>query len=477
MRTRLLALAASICLLVLFLAACSALDRIGERPDPTNTLLARRTATLGGRISVWLISPTAPSGAQGNTPVPFGTARGEVVGQVATATAIFNDFATQTAEAEVQLPNFQPGDCPLPSRRVPGPPPDDFAAYPAAIGAYLSEGGPTAVLESELRLWGAVTDQGGVVQDDTDLTGDGVEEILITLFNPFTYNPDAILNAGQLLVYGCDNGGYRLLYSTPNSPGLALPVLHRVGDMNGDVKAELVFDIQSCSRTACIREGNVLTWNPVTGVFEQLNNATIMAVNGRLGVVDIDNDGILELTAASNPPSDIASGPQRSVVDIWDWTGKNYVAAIRQPADPRYRVHALQDAEAALQQQSWQRALTGFRDVRNNEAYLSWTIPGEEQILRAFATYRLVTIYARLRDGRAESALQTLLSESPEGTPGAVYAAMGQAFMDNFRATSNVTTACQAALTVATTRTEALATLNSYGYANPVYSLNDLCPF
>lgn len=469
----------TIIILALWLAACSALDDIGQRPEATNTLQSLRTATFGGRVSVWIVSPTGRAVAQDTglgTPPPD---RGEVVGPVGTATAISATLyaATQTAAAPLELPNFQTSNCPAPSGRIPEPRPDSFSDFAASIGAYLSEGGPTSVLESELRVWGAITDQGGVVQDNTDLTGDHVPEIIVNLFNPFLYNVGAILNPGQLLVFGCDANRYRLLYQTPNSPGLALPVLHRVGDMNGDVKSELVFDIQSCSPTSCTREGYILTWNPITGIFEPLNNETIIAVNGRLGVLDIDGDGVLELTAASNPVSDITSGPRRSVVDIWDWTGKNYLLAIRQESDARYRVHILYDADIALQQRSWQRALDTYRIVRENDDLLAWTITGERQALSAFAAYRMVTIYARLGNSRAENMLATLLAENPEGTPGAVYAAMGNAFMSNFRLANSATTGCQAALAVVTTRPEALSILNSYGYANPSYTLADLCPF
>ena len=48
------------------------------------------------------------------------------------------------------------------------------------IGRYLSAGGSATVLEATLRNWGAITDQGGVVQADTDMTGDGVLEVIVT---------------------------------------------------------------------------------------------------------------------------------------------------------------------------------------------------------------------------------------------------------------------------------------------------------
>ncbi|GIK63302.1 MAG: hypothetical protein BroJett018_10960 [Chloroflexota bacterium] len=460
------------------IAACDTLDRIGERPDPTQTSVVFRTATPGGRISVWLVSPTGQAIAQVGTPNPNNP--GEIIGPVGTATAIVQTLvaATQTALAPASAPNFQSNNCPQPSGRVPEPRPLSFAEFPAAIGTYLSDGGPTAVMESELRNWGAITGAGGVVQANTDLTGDGVEEVLITLFNPFTYNPDSPLNSGQLLVYGCDNGGYRLLYSTPNSPGLALPILHRVGDMNGDVKAELVYDIQSCGQTYCTREGQILTWNPITGAFEPLNNAPIVAINGRLGVLDIDGDGILELTARSNPLSDSASGPTRAQIDVWDWTGKNYILAVRNADEPRYRIHALHDADAAFGVSSWRTAITNYSRVRDDETLLAWTLPSEREMLRAYAAYKMVITYARLRENaRAESILAVLVAENPEGTPGAGYSSMGLAFMNDFRASNNLTTACQVTLGVANGRPEVVTFLNNYGYANRVYAVTELCPF
>ncbi len=476
--------AAGITLMILLLASCGALDRVGERPAGTETNVAQRTATFGGRISVWIVSPTGAvfnTNSQGQTPISS-SSQGEIVEPVGTATAISATLyaATQTAAAPQNVPNFQTTDCPLPSGRVPESRPDSFAQFPSAIGAYLSEGGPVAVLENELRVWGAINQTGGMIQADTDLTGDGVEEIVVNLYNPLIYNPDSILNAGQLLVYGCDNGRYRLLYQTPNSPGLALPVVHRVGDMNGDVKAELVFDIQSCSQSSCTRTGQILTWNPITGVFEPLNNQEIISANGRLGILDIDSDGILELTSSSNPIGNVSSGPRRSVVDIWDWTGKNYILAIRQQDEAKYRIHVMHDADAALRRGASSRAtaIEGYQAVRDDEELLGWTTPNERQVLRAFASYRLVTIYARYdnSDTRSVSMRDSLVAENPEGTPGAVYAAMGQAFMTEYLASRNPTTACQAALAVASGRPEALSSLG-YGYANPIYTLADLCPF
>jgi hypothetical protein len=459
---------------VLGLVGCDIVNRRLEEPaEKTATPLPFSTATPGGRISVWLIE-------EAGTPAPsLSTPEGQVIGPAATATAAMERIvaATQTAAAPTPQPAFLQDDCPVVGGRAAPERPLQYTDFAGTIGVYLSNGGAPAVLENTLRAWGAITDAGGFVQADTDLTGDKTPEIILNVFNPFTYNPESPLNAGQALVYGCDNNGYRLLYATPANPGLALPVFHRVGDLNADVKAELVFDIQSCSSSYCTREGYILSWNPIVGVFEPLNAGQLIAINGRMGVVDLDSDGILEITVASNPPSSAASGPTRGVVDVWDWTGENYLLATRLEDDPAYRIHALHDADEELFNDNFRTALSGYLDVRDSASLLQSSVANEGAMLRAFATFRLVTTYARLGDGRSEQFLSTLLAENPEGSPGAVYAAMGQAFMESVRAGAGSAAGCQSALSVASSRPEALAFLNSYGYANRSYNLNNLCPF
>src|SRR5437868_2335583 len=103
--------------------ACSTTDIIGQRqsggPTPTPVLFA--TATPGGRISVWLITPTGQSGSTDpGGPTPPGV--GKIVGPAATATAAYAlmQAATMTAGATIQGPLYQPSDCP--DSRGGGPP-------------------------------------------------------------------------------------------------------------------------------------------------------------------------------------------------------------------------------------------------------------------------------------------------------------------------------------------------------------------
>src|SRR5579871_1331529 len=86
MRSRAIA-AVLICLWFAALACSSIDDVVGQqRGGPTPTVPLFATATPGGRISVWLITPTGQS-ADPNQPAP--TQFGQVVAPAATATAAF----------------------------------------------------------------------------------------------------------------------------------------------------------------------------------------------------------------------------------------------------------------------------------------------------------------------------------------------------------------------------------------------------
>lgn len=471
---------AGLAALILLIAGCGPVaDVIGDRKPPTPTRGPYSTATPGGRLSVWLVTPTGQIAAP-ETPVPGSGQGGNPVGPNATATALIATIqaATQTAAAPAPAPYFQPNECPRPGSPAPPARPEDFFDYNVVIGRYLSAGGSSTVLEATLRNWGAITDLGGVVQADTDITGDGVLEVIVTLYNPAIYNAEALLNAGQLLVYGCDSGGYRLLYATQASPRLALPVLLRVGDMNADVKNELVYYTETCSTTSCYKEAKILTWNAIVGVFEEVNTGQIIAINGRIGIADLDGDGVLELSAQITPPSTVTAGPARSVTDIWDWNGVDYLLAVREEQEgARYRIHAVYDADDLLRAGEWRPAILAYDALRRDTTLLAWTVPNEYETLRAFAAFRIMITYALMRNGRAEDWFNVLQSENPSGSPGQGFAQMGQAFMDNYRATNDARAACAQAISAGASAPNVLTALNGYGYGNRSYMLSDLCPF
>jgi hypothetical protein len=470
---------AALAFLALWLAglACSSInDVVGQRgAGPTATVLAFSTATPGGRISVWLITPT---GQSSGSALPTPTGFGHIIGPAATATAAYATLqaATATAGATLSGPLYQPSDCPEPGGPPPPAKPAAFSRYPEAISLYLSAGGPATILEATLRTWGAVA-EGAIVQADTDLTGDGINEVVVTIYDPANYKP-GVASAGELLVYGCAQKGYRLLYNTLYSPSTVLPELRRVGDMNNDARAELAYTQQVCSAAQCTQAMQILSWNATLGAFKPLNDVPMNATSGRVEIADLDKDGVLEVAISFNPPPETSAGPPRRSRDVWDWEGVSYRLAFTQLDPPVYRIHAAHDADDQFSQAQWRNAIRLYDRVRDDAGLQPWMLPDEALVLRAYGTYKkMLALIANRQTRPADEALAALIAENPAGTSGEGYAIIGQAFMDNYKKTRDRKKACAEALNVAATRPETLGVLNSYGYNNRTYSLADLCPF
>jgi hypothetical protein len=155
----------------------------------------------------------------------------------------------------------------------------------------------------------------------------------------------------------------------------------------------------------------------------------------------------------------------------------DYLLALREePQGARYRIHAIYDADDLLRAGQLRPAILAYDAARRDQTLLSWTVPNEYETLRAYAAFMIMISYARLGNGRAEDWFNLLMSENQPGTPGYGFAQMGQAFMDNYRATTDAHAACAQAISVGATA-NVLSGLNGYGYSNRAYTLNDVCPF
>ncbi len=462
---------------LLFLAAlaCSADDIVGQRQQvPTPTSIAFSTATPGGRISVSLGTPNAPSGGNGGVP----TQGGQIVAPAATATAnaAARSAATATAGAAAIVPLFQPNECPSPASPQTPLRPSSFGLFPQAIALFLSAGGAPTTLETALRAWGAVVEGRGVVQADTDLTGDGINEIIVTLVDPSLYRAN-VPAPGQMLIFGCDQKAYKLLYGTPYSPNTILPELRRVGNMNGDGRAQIAFTQQVCTLGQCTQSMQILNWNSVIGAFGQLNDTLIDATNARVQIGDVDGDGLLEITITFNPPADVNAGPYRRVVHIWDWTGANYTLAVIQKDAPVYRIHAVYDADAMLQVGDFRGAARAYDKAKDDANFVAWS-PNDPLVLRALVNYRKLTIYAALRQTKALDDLVVVMqNENPPGSATEGWGQLATTFGEAYKANRQLKRMCAAVQTFFVTRPDLLTSINIYGLANHTYTAAELCPF
>ncbi len=438
-------------LLLLLLAACDGASPLPVAVSPIP--VTPPTVTPGGRVVMAL-----------PTPAP------------ATPTPPFVEDTPPTFDYAL-LAQSSPVSCPPPGRPQPPPAPATFNLYATAINRYLSEGATVPALAEALAAWGVVDESRGLVTDAYDLTGDGVFEALVIIFDPF--NADIAPAPGQLLIYGCGQDDYRLLYASDYGPGFGVPVLLYAGDINANRGPEVVYFQERCQSGACVKAAQVLSWSQPNEGFIALNVDTVGSADGRFSLADLDGDNVQEIMIQGGGIStDPSAGPPRSLTTIWDWNGQNYVRAITRLDPPLYRIHMVHDADSALAAGETTDALRYYQEALENPRLGSWQVPNEPEMLRAYVLFKLMVAYASLgQDGPAGDARAVLLQENPTGTPGNAYAQVGDAFWQAYQSTRDMHAACLAAADGVARNPQAVLFLNGYGPANRNYQIPDICPF
>lgn len=502
-------------LIVLVALAAALLACIGGASgSPPTEVASFATVTPGGRISVSLLTPTpAPQDVLAGAATPIGPVA------TATAAAIQATSSAMTATASAPTPTVpgifsEPAECP--AADVPPLPgePASFARYDEVIGAYLSAGGAVTVLEGRLRSWGALAEYGGLVRADRDFTGDGVPEVLIVLLNP---DAAEFPFPGDLYIFGCDSGAYRLLYQAGYEGDRSAPIIANTadGDVNGNFVNDLVYAFQTCDGPACTTGIQIVEWNPTLNSFDSLLDAEVNEPAAEVQVVDEEDDGVSEVVVTSGQVASEAAGPQRERTVTLRWDGVMYVVASVEPGEATYRIHMIHDGDTALYRAEYADAAALYEQALA-EDLLSWEIPDEAEYLTAFARFRLMQAYAAAGNvDAAQAAYDALIQtyqpptptpsaegeggesedegegETGEGQeptvtptlalladrPGGAFVEMANLFWREFEADRNIVTACQAVRNYARANPASYSVLNDFGYANPTYTAPDLCPF
>lgn len=455
------------------------------------------TATPGGSISVSLLTPTLTLpglAAQFTTPI----------GPVATATAAAATAMASTTTAGAPTPTIpgvfvEPARCPAAGSPTLPDKPRAFGSYAEAIVKYLSAGGAPTILEATLRNWKAITDKGGgLVRSDRDFTGDGVPEVFMILLDP--EKPDYDPQPGDLYIFGCQEGAYRLLYQVGYKPERGAPVVPSTGadDINGDYINDLVYTVKTCGDQGCIGQVSIIEWNITLGNFNSLLANDISVIEPEVIVSDIDDDNLREVSVTTGIIRDPGAGPQRKVTSVYKWDGSLYSLSQVNKTAAQYRIHAVHDGDDALKKGDYDAAIGLYKQAHTDENLKSWQYPNEVQYLSAFAQYRLMLAYVLKNNvDKAMSTHDALYAQYvpppppplPEGEPtpvptpyagqmpGIEFVGMAEQFWNHFTLNRDVPHACSLAIKYARDTPRILSVLNSFGFANRQYNPEDMCPF
>lgn len=440
-----LALAAFLWVLLLVLHACN----LGVKPPATPSItppatrinvtqLPQGTATLQA-------SPTAKT--LPSTPTPT---------RLATVSPTQSLSACGTSHASPTLPSGA------------------FSTYPQSILDYLDKGGTPESLDQALYSVGVSNQPISVATGD--LTGDKKVDVVVSIFDPASQITPP---AGMLLIYVCSDGQYSLAYEQESANGEGAPGIRYLQDLDADGKADLVTSTATCGASTCFEAVEILEWNDST--FEnRLQGTTIDLPYPDIRISGPDGAGLYQLEVTGSGYGSVGAGPPRGVERIFSLDPSSMTwkpgTDILEPSN--YRIHVLQDADAAARQADYVNALQLYGRVVHDTTLQDWVDPVKERAdLAAYALYKTFVVYELQNQvDLAQSTFDELKSSFPEASAQYGYVQLAEAFQRGY-GQGGISTGCAAAKTFADqNQAEILAPLG-LGYGNQAFTAEDICPF
>ena len=352
--------------------------------------------------------------------------------------------------------------------------PPDLPAESAAghVAAYLNDGGSV----SSLSAWAEERAQlGEMFQGKTlaeaDFDGDMRLDIaLVATAEPFEW---------VWIILLCRAGRYVPAHVVREGPEWRALVVHRAQDLDADDRADLLVGRWTCGAHTCFDQLQVLMWRD-EGFENRLSGASDDLPYPDIGVRDPVGDGSHPIVVTGTAIGSVGAGPYRPRERVWRWDAAADLYRVSEdrllPAE--YRVHVLHDADRAYREGDAAAARELYLRVIEDGSLLDWEESGARRMeLAGYARFRMVLVSLIQGDASsAERAYDELRGSHPAGSPGAGFAEMGAVFWEVWEETGKIEAGCAAARAFADAQPELVLQPLDYGYANPAYTAEDLCP-
>ena len=324
-------------------------------------------------------------------------------------------------------------DCPLVST-VPRPAaPKSLSEASSAVLDLFNKGATVQDVASALKAWGMTsaptssTDRSSSVTSVNVLPGNG-SQVAVVFYDPT--QRDQTSRPGDLLIVGCTNGQFKLIYRAADDPTFGgqvpNPRITSIRDVTGDGVPDLVFVSGDCSPATCIESITVLAHLAsapgLTNVSANINGGPEPAFN----FVPSGHDASLAIEIVYGMLNDVDAGPQRAYTETWLLADGAYTRSASLNAPAVFRVHALQDADDAFRRKAYADAAALYNRVVNDSTLQAWDGPGaltdEPSVLGAFARFRLAELAAAQGNAvGADVALTEMQAYVKADSPAEVY--------------------------------------------------------
>jgi len=385
-------------------------------------------------------------------------------------------------------------------------PPAEFAAYPDAIAAYLTETQDSPSCLAELfSAWNMPQPTFGPPCAAADLDGDGQDEYVVRIGDASTTGPPLAetpsadappSHGGDVLIMDAADGRFEVVYraTAPGADGAPAagalnPAILGTGDYNADGKTEAAFTVSECGDT-CNTSVFVVGWNGnrYSDLFEQ-PVVEPWTQPSQIAFQDLDGDGAQEIQIQAGAVASVRAGPQRDSLLTYDWDGTSFILADRQSAPSDYLYFVVRDADAAYAAGKSARASSLYKKAAEDTSLKDWkeelgTGARDRDELVPYARFRVYLTQLRLlapTDTDPALILVGSIEALAQEFPNSLHAQAAQRFSEAYRHQPTTpdtayTSGCAAVVSFLEERRSEFDAAWDYGYANPKRTPGELCP-
>jgi hypothetical protein len=365
--------------------------------------------------------------------------------------------------------------------------PSSIDEFPATIADYLTQAGGSPDCLAELFEAWEVPSDGTMPCVAADLDGDGEDEYVVRIAREGQPEDGALEGwlAGTIAIFDRDIGTYGVVFSladvdAPASVDFLQPVIYAVDDLNGDGRHEVLLTTSTCGAHTCNLAVYLLGYEGGEYIIllrpsaqEPEGVVVVPVTDDQLRVEDLDGDGIDELLLREGLIGSVGAGPQREAVRNYRWDGRRYTLANVEFAPSDLRYFKVRDADDALTGGDAEAAAALYREAVES-AGLQDVDFGDPAELIAYARFRIGLTEAILED---KAAALAALDAAVAADPVALHSELATRFRQGYTKVGHVSAGCAAARDFVRANREAFAQLWDYGYANPEFDPDFLCPF
>ena len=379
-----------------------------------------------------------------------------------------------------------------PTREAPPLPdkPADFGDLPAAIAQYLTDGGGSAdCLQALLEAWEMPAD-GTTHCATADLDGDGRDEYVVRIAREAEAPASQNGLEGTVAVFDEDGGAYAAAFRLEDLKDGSQPVFPMekdrvpdpaiVGvqdvDENGTEEAALTSTqcgAHTCHVTLCLVASSAGAYASLIESPAGASCISAPSAEDQVRFEDADGDGVSDLLFREGLTGSVGAGPQRESLHTYRWNGERYALAGTEYESSNLRYFKARDADDALAGGDYETAIKLYREAANSPDLVEAEF-GEPTELRSYARFRIGLALAQKGDS---AAALTALDEAIAAEPDALHSQLAARFRQGYAKVKHVSPGCAAARDFVQANLAAFAALWDYGYANPEFDPDALCPF